>query len=295
MEKEETILNSQVDLLRAQVNNVRTSVEQTELELANAAEQKKGRLISLRMIPSVVYEDHDLLVINKPAGLLTHPINRKDRSESVVGWLIKKYPEISKVRDQEGAHFGQWVDLRPGIVHRLDRDTSGLLIIAKNQKSFDYLKKEFQKRGIKKTYLALVFGQLKNGEGKIESPIAKLKNKQTTQIHGKQELKEKSAITKYKVIGKYNLNNSTYNLLQIEPLTGRTHQIRIHLKSIGHPVVCDPLYSPKKSVCPAKLGRLFLHAWKLFFTTPSGKALSLEVDLPQELEDFITGLSKISE
>ena len=237
----------------------------------------------------IIYEDTDFLIIDKPSGLLTHPVNRQDKSDSVVGWLLKKYPEIAEVKDQYGASVGEWVDLRPGIVHRLDRETSGLLLIAKNQPSFDYLKKLFQEHKIKKTYLALIYGQLKNKSGTIEIPLGKLGSRQTTKINGKHELKEKTAITEYAVLKEY----SDYSLLEVMPQTGRTHQIRVHLKSLGHPVVCDPLYAGKNSICPPELGRLFLHAKKLSFVSPSGTAITVESDPPRVLEDFLSSLTTI--
>ena len=253
----------------------------------------------------IVYEDSDVLIIDKPSGLLTHPVrssraggpegtrdfiasatsngthpkNKNDQSESVVGWLLKNYPEIAKVGENP---------MRPGIVHRLDKETSGLLVIAKNQKSFDYLKKLFQERKIKKTYIALVYGKPENQRGVIETPLGKLGTKQTTRIRGKHQLKERAAITEYEVLKEY----ADYSLLEAMPRTGRTHQIRAHLKSIGHPIVCDPIYSGKKLACPPELGRLFLHAQKLSFTTPSGQALTAEADLPPELAGFLEKLAK---
>ncbi len=237
----------------------------------------------------IIYEDNDLIIIDKPSGLLTHPKNKNDQSESVVSWLLKNRPSIKDVGDDK---------IRPGIVHRLDKETSGLLLIAKNQKSFEYLKGLFQKREIKKTYIALVYGQLKNKRGVIETPLGKLGTKQTTRIHGGKELKEKSAITKYEVLKEYAqsqvLNKpsydglfNTYSLLEIKPLTGRTHQIRVHLKSIGHPVVCDPLYAGKKLICPPELNRLFLHAQKLSFVSPASESLTVETDLPPDLDNFL--------
>jgi 23S rRNA pseudouridine1911/1915/1917 synthase len=228
----------------------------------------------------IIYEDKDILVIDKPSGLLTHPKNESDRSESVVGWVLKNYPAVADVGDD--------TILRPGIVHRLDRGTSGLLLIAKNQKSFEYLKEQFQERKIQKTYVALVYGQLKNKRAVIETPLGKLGTRQTTRVHGKNELKEKIAITEYAVLKEF----SNYSLLEVMPRTGRTHQIRVHLKSIGHPVVCDPLYAGKKAVCPSELGRLFLHAQKLSFVSPSGKALTVETDLPEKLAGFLENLPK---
>lgn len=228
---------------------------------------------------SIVHEDTDLLVINKPAGLLTHPKSPNDQSPSVAGWLREKYPSITKVGDDPV--------LRPGLVHRLDKETSGLMIIAKNQGAFSFLKNLFQKRLIKKTYLALVYGRLKDKSGIINLPLGKIGAKQTTKIHGKKELAQKTAVTEYAVINYFLFNASPFTLLSVSPLTGRTHQIRVHLQSIGHPVVCDRIYGGKRQACPSELGHLFLHAQKLEFTSPSGQALVLEADPPQELTDFL--------
>ncbi len=246
----------------------------------------------------IIYENKDFLIIDKPSGLLTHPKNLNDKSESVVSWLLKNRPSVKDVGDPSTGLAGTSTELgrtsspqagsgqanlRPGIVHRLDKETSGLLLIAKNQKSFEYLKGLFQKREIKKTYIALVYGQLKNKKGVIETPLGKLGTKQTTKIHGKYDLKEKSAVTEYRTLKEY----AGYSLLEVEPKTGRTHQIRVHLKSIGHPVVCDPLYAGKKMVCPPELGRLFLHAQKLSLVSPAGESLTVETDLPPELDNFL--------
>lgn len=226
----------------------------------------------------VVYENEDFLIIDKPSGLLVHPKNKRDQSESVVDWLLEKYPAIKNVGEDP---------TRPGIVHRLDKETSGLMIVAKTQDAFSYLKNLFQKRKIKKTYLALVYGHLKNRVGAIEAPLGKLGTRQTTRVHGKRELKERVALTKYKVLKEYR----DYTFLEVTPETGRTHQIRIHLKSIGHPVVCDHVYAAKFA-CPPELGRLFLHAQKLSFTSPSGEAITVETDLPDQLGKFLESLQK---
>ncbi len=242
----------------------------------------------------IIYEDNDILILDKPSGLLTHPKNKNDQSKSVVSWLLKNRPSVKDVGDPSTGS-GQ-ANLRPGIVHRLDRETSGLLLVAKNQKSFEYLKKLFQERKIKKTYVALVYGRLKNKKSIIETPLGKLGTKQTTRIHGKKELQEKNAITEYDVIEEYSPPTSysmPLTLLEIRPLTGRTHQIRVHLKSIGHPLVCDPLYAGKKLTCPPELGRLFLHAQKLSFVSPAGESLTVETDLPPELADFLKNLKNL--
>jgi len=226
---------------------------------------------------NIVYEDEDIIVIDKPTGLLTHKAESSPDEKTLVDLLIEHYPPIKSVGEDLS---------RPGIVHRLDRETSGLIIAAKNNDAFEYLKSLFQERKIEKKYYALVYGVLKNKSGVIDSPIAKLEGKQTTQLKGKKELKGKTAITEYKVIKEF----EEYSLLDVTIKTGRTHQIRIHLKSIGHPIVCDKIYGTKKAVCPDNLGRMFLHAYYLNFITPSGAPLVLESDLPKELAEGLENI-----
>ncbi|MFH1769891.1 MAG: RluA family pseudouridine synthase [Parcubacteria group bacterium] len=228
---------------------------------------------------TIIHENKNFLVLDKPSGLLTHPKNSNDKTESVVSWILKKYPEIKNIGEDP---------IRPGIVHRLDKETSGLMIVARTQDAFGYFKKQFQEHKIQKTYLALVYGQVKNGYGTIDKPLGKIGTRQTTQIQGKHELKERDAITDYKVLERY----KDYTLLEVMPRTGRTHQIRIHLKSIGHPIVCDIWYAGRKAICPPELGRLFLHAQKLEFTTPEGQGLMLETEIPEILQNFLNKLDK---
>lgn len=236
----------------------------------------------------IVYEDDDLLVIDKPSGVLTHRVGKADKSPTVVKWLLERYPGVGDIYGRDGEDL-EWESLRPGIVHRLDRETSGLMIIAKTQTAFNYLKQCFKERQIKKTYLALVHGQLKNRFGVIDAPIGKYGGRQTTRIVvGRNYLKEKAAATAYRVIQEF----QDYSLVQLEPQTGRTHQIRVHLKFLGHPIVCDKLYSPKHAICPSGLDRLFLHSQKLSFTTPAGQALTVEADLSQSLQAFLAKLLK---
>ena len=227
---------------------------------------------------SIVYEDKNLLVINKPSGLITHPKNADDNQESVTGWLIEKYPEIKTVGEDS---------LRPGLVHRLDKDTSGLLVIAKNQDSFLYLKNLFQERKIKKFYLALVCGKPKEPKGIIDAPMGRIGMKRTTRVMGNKKLKDKKeAVTEYSTLKNFH----DFTLLEVSPHTGRTHQIRVHLKSIGTPVAGDPLYGHQNTNGPKGPECLFLHAYKLQFVSPDGKSLAFETDLPDNLQKFINEL-----
>jgi len=233
------------------------------------------------MVPQIIYEDSDIIVVNKPAGLITHQKNIDDKQPSVVDWVTANHPELRNIGEPFIAS-GHPVP-RAGIVHRLDKDTSGLLLIAKNSDAFFYLKNLFQTKKIKKYYLALVHGKPKEPGGAISSPLGRIGMKRTTKVSGKKLIDKKEAETNYKTIKNY----ENYTLLELSPKTGRTHQLRVHLNSIGHPIAGDKIYGFKKLPDPVGLSRLFLHAYKLNFTTPTGKALSLETDLPKELQKIL--------
>ena len=223
-------------------------------------------------------------MINKPAGLVVH-----GDSPSVVDWLLEHYPEVKKVGDNPAE--------RPGIVHRLDKDTSGVLLVCRTQRAFVYFKKQFQEHKIKKTYLALVYGVPKERRGEINKPLGLKPNTTRRTVHTAHAKMVKPALTRYRVRQIFGRLPSKYSLLEVEPLTGRTHQIRVHLASIGHPVVGDPLYTPKsksKEVGLPYIGRMFLHAESLEFTPPAGGAdgrrLKIAADLPVELQALLSSL-----
>ena len=232
----------------------------------------------------IIYEDKNFLIVNKPAGLIVHSIEDSEES-SVVDWLIKKYPTIKSVGDPS---TGSWQgNSRPGIVHRLDKDKSGILLIAKNQEAFEYFKKLFQERKIKKVYGALVYGSIKNDKGFIDMPLGKSKKDfRKRGIKGKTRGELKEAITEYKIIKRF----PDYTFIDVFPRTGRTHQIRVHLESIGHPIVCDKLYGPQKAVCPFGLRRHFLHARSLEFTDMDDARVKFEADLPEDLKNILREL-----
>lgn len=235
----------------------------------------------MNLSPQIVYEDDNIIVINKPAGLITHQKNIDDTQSSVVDWVITNYPGLKDVGEPfiaSGANVS-----RAGIVHRLDKDTSGLIVIAKNESSFIYMKKQFQEHTIHKHYSSLVFGRPKNSNGVINEPLGRIGMKRTTQMTGKKMIDGKGSVTEYKTLK----NFSKFTLLDVSPKTGRTHQIRVHLKSIGCPVAGDIVYAPKGWQKPKGLNRLFLHAYKLEFVTPDGKALTIEADLPEELQNVL--------
>src|SRR3989344_3262209 len=254
----------------------------------------------------IVYEDSNIIVINKPAGLITHQKNLMDTQPSVVDWVIENYPKLKDIGEPfiaSGAEVS-----RAGIVHRLDKETSGLLLIAKNETAFEYMKKQFQKHAIHKHYYALVFGQPKESSGIIDAPLGRIGMKRTTQMTGKKLIDGKESITEYKTIrnfpakggsqpeadqplaGAKTSGGNKFTLMDVSPKTGRTHQIREHLKSIGCPVAGDTIYAPKGWQQPKDLTRLFLHAYKLQFVTPDGQSLTLESDLPEDLQNILNKL-----
>jgi 23S rRNA pseudouridine1911/1915/1917 synthase len=227
--------------------------------------------------PRIIYEDKNFLALDKPAGLLVHP-TASSKEPTLANWLLKRYPEMKKVGDSD----------RPGIVHRLDRDTSGIILAAKNQKYFEYLKNLFQTRAIKKTYRALVYGKLTPKKGIIEKEIrVKSGTTKRTVFKGRGE---KSAVTEYKLLKQF----TGFSWLEIIPLTGRTHQIRVHLASIGHSVVGDKLYGPKKSkeVGLPNINRQLLHAYSLEFSLSPGKRLKLAADLPADIREVLRNLKR---
>ena len=249
----------------------------------------------IKMDIKIIYQDKILLVLNKPAGLLVHGINGKRKEASLTDWLLENYPEVRSVGDLPAGR--QVTHDRPGIVHRLDKDTSGVLVVARNQATFDYLKSLFKEHLVQKTYLALVYGKLAVNQGVINKPIGIKSGSIKRSVHSSKMSKE--AVTEYKVI-KYVVFRQAQNksveatLLEVVPKTGRTHQIRVHLAAIGHPVMGDKLYGGKRGKL-AGLDRQFLHAQSLELTLPSGEPfgvakgerMKFEAELPAELSDLL--------
>lgn len=225
------------------------------------------------------YEDDDIWVINKPAGLIVHPANAHDISPTVVDALLERSPDSAHVGDDPS---------RPGIVHRLDRDVSGVMVVCKTQEAYEHIKAQFKNRTTKKEYLTLVYGTLPKHHDTITHKIARSKAKgRMVARTGEQEGKE--AKTDYDVIERFDF--ATYTKIQIH--TGRTHQIRVHMFAIGHPVVGDKLYRIKAMEKKAlQMDRLFLHAHRLEFKHLNGEQLSFESPLPEELKVIKDKLSK---
>ncbi len=228
-----------------------------------------------------IFEDKNFLVINKPAGLLVHGADHI-KEPTLADQLLKKYPELIKIGEDP---------IRPGIMHRLDKQVSGLMVITKTQAYFDHLKKQFQDRTIIKIYTALVYGKIEKDEDEINFPIQRSSKGHkmaalpfTTK--GKFTEEGRQAITEFEVIKRF----INYTLLKVKIKTGRTHQIRVHLSAYGHPVVGDDLYSTKKTREKNKklnLGRIFLVATKLSFTDLDKEQKTFIIELPEELKNFL--------
>jgi len=222
----------------------------------------------------IIYEDSDLMVIEKDAGILVHPV--KDEKDTLIDLIREKYPDAK-------------------LAHRLDQDTSGLMVVAKNENSYIWLKDQFKNRQVKKKYLTLVYGTFKEKTGIIAKSIGRSQKRggsQTTTPIGKM----REAITRYKVIKEFSAKDGSasggknYTLLEVMPETGRTHQIRVHLTSIGHPLAGDEKYKFKRQEKIAGLNRQFLHAKYLSFKTPDGKIMEFESELPPDLKIILNSL-----
>lgn len=234
---------------------------------------------------SLIYETKDFIAVNKPAGVLVHStknlkLKTEDEVETLVDWILEKYPEIKKVGDEP--------ETRPGIVHRLDRDTSGVILIARNQEFFEYLKNLFKTNQIKKTYLALVWGKLEPKTGAIKTSIGIKTGTTKRTVWPKRAKDFKEAVTEYRVKKYF----KDFSLVELMPKTGRTHQLRIHLASISHPVVGDKLYGFKKFKISLDLDRQFLHAVSLEFSSAAGHRIRIEAELPEELKQVIDTLNQ---
>jgi 23S rRNA pseudouridine1911/1915/1917 synthase len=242
----------------------------------------------------IIAKQKDFLVIDKPAGLLVHKTNNP-HSYSLVEWLLEHYPEVNQVGEpledrDDGNH-----QRRDGIVHRIDKDTSGLLLIARNNEGYTELKKLFFEHKIQKTYLCLVYGKLKQNEGTIMYPISrsKLNHAKRVPVLDDKNIqfydKKREAITHYKVLNVYKVKDQYFSFCEVQIQTGRTHQIRVHMKAIGHPVYGDKLYGGKTEQKNTLLNRQFLHAHKLEFEY-NNQNFVFQSDLPEDLQNIIENL-----
>jgi 23S rRNA pseudouridine1911/1915/1917 synthase len=237
---------------------------------------------------TILYEDDSVLVINKPSGIMVHNDGR-DEGETVVDWFLKKVPGAKGVGEPGFAQGGIPLE-RSGVVHRLDRETSGVLIIAKTQEAFTHLKEQFQSHLIKKEYRTIVYGTMKEKWGSVDRPIGRSMKDfrlRSAQRGARGLLRE--ARTDWELIGQ----SDTHAYLKISPKTGRTHQIRVHLKAIGKPIVQDELYAGDESRKGENLGftRLALHAYSLKVMLPDGEEKVFIAPLPLDFEIATTAIA----
>jgi 23S rRNA pseudouridine1911/1915/1917 synthase len=257
----------------------------------------------------VVYEDADLAVVNKPAGMMVHAGSGQNEDARSRGTLVNALLYRFKALSSTGG------DLRPGIVHRLDKDTSGLIVVAKNDRAHAALGEMFASRQMKKTYIALVQGKVERQKGTINAGVGRDPMRRT-RMTAKPQDNARSAVSHYDVVRRFENRFGKFTLVRVRIETGRTHQIRVHMASIGHPVVGDLLYggagqltdqvasqAPTSKAARRKseperlrLGRNFLHAAKLEFVHPTtGKLLQLEAPLPEELESFLGKMEAVAQ
>lgn len=233
-----------------------------------------------------IFENEEVVVVNKPAGLMVHSDGRQ-KEKTLCDWFIENYPEGENVGESLLLKNGEEIK-KQGIVHRLDKETSGALLLAKTQESFLNLKEQFKNREVQKIYKAFVWEAMKNNEGIIDRPIGKSKKdfRQWSAQRGTRGLL-REAVTEYKVLQK----NDEFSFLEINLKTGRTHQIRVHMKAVNHPVVGDKLYAPKRDFA---LGfeRLALHSFSLEFLLLNGEKIKLEASLPQDFEKALNFLNQ---
>lgn len=253
--------------------------------------------------PKIIFEDQDIIVLDKPAGITVNNSETTKGEQTVQDWIVAY--ELSKGNDMYRMYRKETSSdtsespydtflSRAGIVHRLDKETSGILLVAKTEKAFVELQRQFKEREVEKEYVALVHGDIKVEEGEIVVPVGRLPWNRTQfgVIAGGRE-----ASTGYKVVAKYKNPLSKFQemltLLRLTPKTGRTHQIRVHLKYFNHPIFADFLYAGRKTsrADREQLPRVFLHAAKIKFGHPSTREeVSFESSLPPELENFLLSL-----
>jgi len=254
---------------------------------------------------AIVYEDADLAVVNKPAGMMVHAGSGQNDTARSGGTLVNALLHRFQALSSTGG------DLRPGIVHRLDKSTSGLIIVAKNDRAHAALGAMFSGRHVKKTYVALVHGSVLREKGTISAAVSRDPIRRTRMTTRPSE-NARTAISHYEVVRRLITRFGKFTLVRVRIETGRTHQIRVHMASIGHPVVGDTLYSgaaqlteqtaagsnqsagKKPDAERLRLGRNFLHSAKLEFAQPiTGKLLQLEAPLPEELTAFLSRLESV--
>jgi len=255
---------------------------------------------------NILFEDNNVLVLDKPSGISVHSDGKNLKEKTITDFILLNYPTIKNVGEPMDIEYkGKSTKIiRPGIVHRLDKETSGVLLVAKNQKTFIFLKEQFQNRKIKKTYKAFVYGNVTDPKaslatgkrGVINVPIGRSQKDIHTYTAGRGAREPmKDAITEYIVLDRFSDSKDEkenkkvehqYSYIEAYPKTGRTHQIRVHMRYINHPIVSDPLYRGAKEKALG-MERLALHANSIIFYLPNGKMVNVESPLPTDFKKVI--------
>lgn len=238
--------------------------------------------------PKIIFDDDNVLVIDKPAGLAVHG-DGADPTGTLVEWFLARTPEAAGVGEPRVGQSGEVLE-RSGVVHRLDKETSGVMILTKNQLAFDHLKTQFLEREVKKEYLAIVYGHLKEEWGTIDRAIGRSAGdwrRRSAERGAKGHLRE--AVTNWELVKQGEYEGEKFAYLKLSPQTGRMHQLRVHLKAIGHPIVGDTLYAGKKLEQSHNLDlkRLALHSHLLELELLSGDKQKFQADLPADLVEAI--------
>ncbi len=241
------------------------------------AEKRPKKIIQTGTIePTVIYEDEQTIFVQKPAGLMTHAVRAGD--VSLADWVLAHYPQVAQIGD---------APMRPGMVHRLDKDTSGVLVIAKTNDAFIELKQLFSERKISKTYFAFTEGHLSRLSGSIEFAITRIPHSEKRSIRkATSDLNSRTALTDYVVLKRY----QDCDFVEVHPRTGRTHQIRIHFSALQHPVIGDRLYGVRRKRFSFVVSRQMLHAGRLAFSL-FGKEYDVSASLPADFRVFFVGLT----
>lgn len=264
--------------------------DRIDLQLAGAPQPAT---VAAEAIPlPILYEDQDIIVIDKPAGLVVHPAPGHSGG-TVVNAILHHVPDLAGIGGE----------VRPGIVHRLDKDTSGAMVVAKNEAALRNLQTQFKSRKVEKQYSALVEGKIEEDQGQIVAPIGRdprdRKRQAVILSEGSGALKSRPATTNFRVLARYtvplrnDLGRGAFSLVQAHPVTGRTHQIRVHFAWLGHPLVGDPIYGLRRQRLSSP--RLFLHAAHLAFHLPSTEEwVEFNAPLPPDLQEVLSHLEQMS-
>lgn len=248
---------------------------------------------------TILYEDETLLAINKPAGLMVHGDGKRDEY-TVADWMLAQYPETKHVGEpmviitKTDAQLPQTVILRPGIVHRLDKETSGVMLLAKTQQAFAHLKAQFQNRTLEKVYHAFLYSNVREDVLVVDAPIGRSSKDVRRWTAGKDARGElRHAVTEFQTLARGSTEGEHVTLVEARPKTGRTHQIRVHAKLIEKPIVADALYAPGR---PALLGfsRLALHARTITFTRLDGATVTVEAPYPDDFAAAVAAFAPMA-